>query len=466
MANNLKGYDANQVLRSVFDVDKNTLRVSIIDGSSGGGSFEVVISHENDSIRLGDGTNFITSTTIGPKTALDVAVNGEIDIEDLDASKDNVAIHDQAGHELDINPDGTLNAVVNGKKLFFTGSVTANNADLVPSTDVSDYKNIVFQLTGTFVATVRPQFSNDNVTWVDGLLQTINNAATTPAVSIAAVGIYKVPITGRYFRLRTTAFTSGTVVSNTVITALDVMDYGQRQTSATQSGAWNVGNATANVTGTGAALNATPIALTTVIQYDQTVVALTGTWNATIVAEATNDGTNFFVVPVQRIDSLTALPQMSMTGNGLYRIPMDFNQLRLRISAYTSGTVAANARISSSDADHLGPELTIDSGNTVNQFNEISSVGAGVLTTVLSYTPTVGGTLQQVNASGDNKAEYHIFINGVLVDKRRSYYTDYNVLFDFKRGLAFNAGQTILVRVLHNASTVGSFSARLQTVEN
>jgi hypothetical protein len=74
MANNLKGLDANQVLRSVYDVTKNTLRVSIVDGSSGGGSFEVVINHTDDSIRLGNGTDFLTSTYIGPKIGLDVNV--------------------------------------------------------------------------------------------------------------------------------------------------------------------------------------------------------------------------------------------------------------------------------------------------------------------------------------------------------------------------------------------------------
>lgn len=109
MPNNLKGYDANQVLRSVFEVDKNCLRVCIIEGSSGGGSFEVVISHLNDSIRIGDGTNFFTSTTIGPKVGLDVNVINEVNIEDLDASKDNVAIHDTAGDELNVNPDGSIN---------------------------------------------------------------------------------------------------------------------------------------------------------------------------------------------------------------------------------------------------------------------------------------------------------------------------------------------------------------------
>lgn len=81
MPNNLKKYDANQVLRSVFDVDRNTLRVSVVDGSTGDGSgFEVIISHTDDSIRLGDGTNFITSTTVGPKVGLDVNVINPVTI--------------------------------------------------------------------------------------------------------------------------------------------------------------------------------------------------------------------------------------------------------------------------------------------------------------------------------------------------------------------------------------------------
>jgi hypothetical protein len=109
MANNLKGYDANQVLRSVFDVEKNTLRISIVDGSSGGGEFEVVISHINDSIRLGNGTTFFTSSAVAAKTGLDTAVINEVNIEDLDASKDNVAVQDADGDELEINTDGSIN---------------------------------------------------------------------------------------------------------------------------------------------------------------------------------------------------------------------------------------------------------------------------------------------------------------------------------------------------------------------
>lgn len=79
MANNLKGLDAPQVLRSVYDEDPNALRVNVINGTGGSGAseLEVLIDHTEDSVRLGDGVKFITSTSSGAKTALDVnVING------------------------------------------------------------------------------------------------------------------------------------------------------------------------------------------------------------------------------------------------------------------------------------------------------------------------------------------------------------------------------------------------------
>ena len=99
MANNLKGLDAFQVLRSVFDVDMNCLRVCVVDGSTGGGGggFEVIISHVNDSIRIGDGTNLVTSTTEGGKTGLDVNIVGDTELSRIDGTSthDSVRIGDQ-----------------------------------------------------------------------------------------------------------------------------------------------------------------------------------------------------------------------------------------------------------------------------------------------------------------------------------------------------------------------------------
>jgi hypothetical protein len=76
MAVDLKPYDYPQVIRSVFEVDDNCLRVKVINGSGGGGELEVLIDHTEDSIRLGDGTGFFTSTVTGPKRSLDVNITG------------------------------------------------------------------------------------------------------------------------------------------------------------------------------------------------------------------------------------------------------------------------------------------------------------------------------------------------------------------------------------------------------
>lgn len=74
MAVDLKKYDFPQVLRSVFDDDANTLRVSVVSGGGGGGTMEVLVNHVDDSIRLGDGTTLFTGSTVGPKTGLDVNI--------------------------------------------------------------------------------------------------------------------------------------------------------------------------------------------------------------------------------------------------------------------------------------------------------------------------------------------------------------------------------------------------------
>ena len=74
-------FDGNQVLQHAFDEAKGCLRVCVIDGSPGsGGGIEVIIDHTEDSIRLGNGVDFITSTTIGGKIGYDVNVinSGEL----------------------------------------------------------------------------------------------------------------------------------------------------------------------------------------------------------------------------------------------------------------------------------------------------------------------------------------------------------------------------------------------------
>ena len=114
MANQLKGLDAFQVLRSVYELTNNTLRVSVIDGSTGSGTgFEVIISHINDSIRLGDGTNFITSTNLASKYGLDVhIINASLPLPLNAATESTLANIDSKLNTLGQKPSATSVPVV------------------------------------------------------------------------------------------------------------------------------------------------------------------------------------------------------------------------------------------------------------------------------------------------------------------------------------------------------------------
>jgi len=85
---------------------KKALDVSIADGVN----VEVDLSHVDDSVRLGDGTDFFTSTTVGADIGLDVNIINasiavtatDLDIRDLSAAQDSVAswLSDGAGTAL------------------------------------------------------------------------------------------------------------------------------------------------------------------------------------------------------------------------------------------------------------------------------------------------------------------------------------------------------------------------------
>lgn len=63
---------AENILRDVHDPVNQALRTTATATLVIPPTFDVDITHTEDSVRLGDGTNFISSTTVGSKTALDV----------------------------------------------------------------------------------------------------------------------------------------------------------------------------------------------------------------------------------------------------------------------------------------------------------------------------------------------------------------------------------------------------------
>ena len=128
---------------------KKALDVSIADGVN----VEVDLSHVDDSVRLGDGTDFFTSTSENGDVALDVHISNtsiavtatDLDVRDLTHVSDSVKVGDGTDF-LAVNADGSINSVVTATDLdirdllFSQDSVTSYTADasgnLITSTDL------------------------------------------------------------------------------------------------------------------------------------------------------------------------------------------------------------------------------------------------------------------------------------------------------------------------------------------
>lgn len=103
-------------------------------------------------------------------------------------------------------------------------NITAS-AMTTPALNVSEYRTLVVDVSGTFVATVQVQSSINGTSWrnVTGSTSVINLSAGAYLTSgnITAAGLYAIDISSfQYVRLISTAYTSGTMVLeyNTVTT--------------------------------------------------------------------------------------------------------------------------------------------------------------------------------------------------------------------------------------------------------
>ena len=72
------------------------------------------------------------------------------------------------------------------------------------------------------------------------------------------------------------------------------------------------------------------------------IVQITGSWSGTIIAEGSNDGTNFLTIPC--IDQSNGQELASITSSGMYIIASNgYNQTRIRSSAWSTGTATISA---------------------------------------------------------------------------------------------------------------------------
>ena len=210
-------------------------------------------------------------------------------------------------------------------------SAGALNADLVPSTDVSNYREVSLQITGTWSGTFTFQGSNDNANWGSIVSRNIGQAnASAWAVSTTANATFIIPIAFRYLRVRMTSYASGTAQGTlelyTQSSAADFIP------SVNQNGTWTVqpgntqnttpwlfagpkSNATAAANaGTGKAIKASAGALWSV------VVTATGTAATTLYDNASaSSGTALLTIPASAaVGTIYSFPGGAPAANGIY----------------------------------------------------------------------------------------------------------------------------------------------------
>lgn len=140
------------------------------------------------------------------------------------------------------------------------------------------------------------------------------------------------------------------------------------------------------------------------------------------------------------------------------------------------GNIHSSVRVSDGIDDlAINPDGSINvvippggGGIPVNEFNQIASVPASILTTVLTYTvpPPYDATLFRVEVGGNNIATYEIHINSSVEARIRTWFgTPLTQVFEFSSGASgfkLTTGDIVEIKVIHERPYVGDFEARLQ----
>jgi hypothetical protein len=244
---------------------------------------------------------------------------------------------------------------------LFTGSAGVLNADILADTDAKLYRSVSIQLTGTWSATISPQVSVDGGTSWNNLVG-INVQNNAQAINLTSNGIYAFSLpAGARFRLRATVYTSGTANGSVIFSStpmafptVTMLPGNTIAVSATQlpaalgpqtpatslSIARPAATATlqsaATATGNGTAWSVEGLEFAT--------FHVGGITTATITWETLNDATSGWVALLLTNQTSGAL-STTATADGIYAVNCaGLNQIRARISAYTSGTISVLGR--------------------------------------------------------------------------------------------------------------------------
>lgn len=144
------------------------------------------------------------------------------------------------------------------------------------------------------------------------------------------------------------------------------------------------------------------------------------------------------------------------------------NPIDIEISAADGDNIAISDGINTLNIlpDGSLPVTFAQTLNPLNVYNEVTSVGSGVLTTVITLIAVTDSIINQIGVSGTNIAEYRVLIDSTLIKKTRTYFggnLDYKLTFG--EGLKLTTAQILTVEVIHQRPDLGDFNSTISYKE-
>ena len=269
----------------------------------------------NEKSQIVDGSgNVITSTTRVGKQGLDVTL-GSAAVPGVTAPAwtDVFGGVDPSGNAQQIQLDSSKNLkVTTVSSVLPTGAATSANQ----STEISSLSTIATN-SGT-------QATAANQTNVQSAVGTSATTALTVQGSASGVAM---PISAASLPLPSGAATSALQTSGNALLSTIATNTGAQATDTTTTGTITAVNGNVSISGQG---------------VYTTTFSITGTWSATLVIEGQTPDSNWTQIPINIITSSLPYQQMSsVTTNGTYSITGGgFTNIRVRASAFTSGTIS------------------------------------------------------------------------------------------------------------------------------
>ena len=294
------------------------------------------------------GTNLHTVVDSGTVTA-NIGTSGSLALDaTLTGGTQQTKLTDGTNIVNVLKSDGTAagqNAQLVAPAYKEVGSLTAGalNADLVPSTDVSGYSTFALQVAGTWVGTLTLQGSNDNTNFVSVFGTWVNNSQ--PVSTMTSTGIITGSCNFRYFRVRMTAYTSGTATGTLELktvpfTPTNITGNIAGSVTATPVSARNTGSITTS---------SSSVASVSASGFSWAYVTISGTYAGISfgITASDNGGTTYYNVPVWDVQNQKYIAPgttITLTDNSSvsYYVPQSSNTSVVRVlaSAWTSGTGA------------------------------------------------------------------------------------------------------------------------------